>query len=277
MGKPTASRFEEIITPGGEPSKSWEGYMWEILAEMMVGHPIETKKTSYMVRGTDEEDAAVSAFELLYDLETERAGFVTNNDQTIGASPDRLAGDKALVQIKVLAPHNHVKLLATGTPEKSYKPQIQGELYVAEREITHLVYYNPEMPLIVVPVERDNGFITKLETALEEFVAKLAARRAMLEEKYGSFPTFAEEAEPDHSADHLSDADVDLIVADRFGKPAHVKAVDSYCARVGTVAFAGILLKHNVTTAEGITEENWRALCVDLETELKRQKEEKNG
>jgi len=39
-GIPTASAFDSIVTPSGKPSKSAERYMYTLLAERLMGHPV---------------------------------------------------------------------------------------------------------------------------------------------------------------------------------------------------------------------------------------------
>ena len=51
MGVPTASAFDRILTPGGKPSKSAEGYKFELLGELMMGRPLDSPKYLWMERG----------------------------------------------------------------------------------------------------------------------------------------------------------------------------------------------------------------------------------
>ena len=46
------------------------------------------------------------------------------------------------------------------------------------REWCDLISYNPEIPPVIVRVERDEGYISLLRTALEVFVPALAEKRA---------------------------------------------------------------------------------------------------
>lgn len=269
IGKATASRFEHIITPGGEPSKSVDPYIWEILAEVIVGHPIVGPETKYMVRGIEEEDSAVGSFELLHEIETERGGFITNDAGTIGCSPDRLVGKKSLLQIKVPAAHTHVKYLVTRTLDQKYKPQIQGEMYVAERESIFIVSYNPEMPLVVIPVERDEAYIKKMETELEKFVTKLSARRKDLEEKYGPFPSFEPVAEKpsEYVSDFVTDEDVELILKRNRETQDPAKRVGAYLDKIGSVAWAKIL-RANGITGQLIDADKCDAICKAMDAEV---------
>lgn len=274
IGRVTASNFDCVLTPGGKPSDQADGLMFSILAEMMVGHPILGPETHWMRRGIELEDDAVESWEFKNGIETKRGGFVTNQEGAIGCSPDRLVGEDGLLQIKTPTAANHVKYLVTKTLEQKYKPQIQGELYVTGRNWIEIASYNPEMPLATFRIERDADFIIKLEAQLEIFVAKLAARRAELEEKFGEFPNpIPEPALNEHAADFLTEADAELILKGQRDKPDYQRAISAYCTKVGSVAFAGILLKHGVTEAGGINESNWRPIFEALETFYKEMKQ----
>lgn len=173
-GIPTASQFDKIITPGGEPSKSAPKYLYKLLAERMMGHPCEEYMSHWMDRGSELEDRAVAFYEFQRDMETVKVGFVTNAEGTIGASPDRLVGDKGLLEIKVPSEAIHVSyLLQTGSAYGEYKVQTQGQLWIAEREWNDLFSYHPEMPEALVRIERDERFIRKLAEEVKTFSLEL--------------------------------------------------------------------------------------------------------
>jgi hypothetical protein len=59
VGIPTASRFDDLITPKTrKPSSSATRYRNEILAEWILGHPIEWGTSQWMERGTELESEA---------------------------------------------------------------------------------------------------------------------------------------------------------------------------------------------------------------------------
>ena len=99
-GIPTASQFDRIITPTGKPSASAIPYMHQLLAERLMGRPITGYVSFDMDRGKDLEPEAVSFYEFTQDVETMPVGFITNDEETIGASPDRLIGSDGLLEIK---------------------------------------------------------------------------------------------------------------------------------------------------------------------------------
>ena len=176
-GIPTASEFDKILTPGGKPSKSAEPYMFKLLAERMMGHPVTEYMSTWMDRGSQMEAEAVRFYELQRDLETVKVGFITNDAGTIGSSPDRLVGDYGLLEIKVPAEHTHVGYLLKKSVEQAYFVQAQGQLWVAECQWNDVLSYHPEMPPALIRVERDEEFIESLAAAVNAF-------SRILEEQY---------------------------------------------------------------------------------------------
>lgn len=211
-GIPTASNFHKIWTPGGKLSKQAEGYMSELLAEWIVGHPFEAEQTKWMERGTTFEAEAVKAYEFQQDADTEAVGFITNDAGTIGASPDRLVGNNRLLEIKCPKHGTHVNYMLTGEIESDYLPQLQGQLWITEREGVDIVSYHPEMGHVIIPVKRNDHYIAALSAAVESFVDVMATKRAELEKRYGPFVR-PEAKEPDASPFDVSESDVDLIWA----------------------------------------------------------------
>src|SRR5688572_30777229 len=105
-GIPTSSEFDKIITPKtGKPSSQAEHYMFALIAERLMGHPRIEFMSRWMDRGNQMESEAVAFYELQRDANTQRIGFLTNDDETVGSSPDRFVDDDGLLEIKVPREH----------------------------------------------------------------------------------------------------------------------------------------------------------------------------
>jgi exodeoxyribonuclease (lambda-induced) len=216
LGRPGSSEFHKIVTPGGKLSKQAEEYAYTLLAESMMGHPIDSVATQWMIRGQELEDAAIHAYEFETGMETSPGGIVTNDAGTYGCSPDRLVGDCGVLEIKCPAPNTHVSyLISPESMEKEKTPQVQGQLLCSERMWVDLVSYHPEMPTVIHRVVRDEKYIDLLRTALNTFVELLLLLRAQLEDKYGQFPKIVMPEDRPVPADDLgvSDADVSALIA----------------------------------------------------------------
>ncbi len=176
LGIPTSSSFSRIITPSGNRSKSWEPYLFELLGERLTGRSEEDFKSSWMERGTEMESEAVNWFSFQTDLETEKVGFVTNDSGTIGASPDRLVSDGALLEIKCPSAGVHVSYLLKKPVDHEHFVQTQGQLFVAQYDSNWVLSYHPALPKALVKVGRDDGFISKMEKLLNEFSQELETK-----------------------------------------------------------------------------------------------------
>lgn len=180
MGIPTASQFDKILTGGGDPSKQWEVYAHKILAEEMLGRPIEGYKSAAMIEGTEREPESIAHYEFMYDVESEKVGFITDDHGQWGCSPDRLIGTDGMLETKNPEPQTQVGYLIDGKINTAYWPQLQGQLFVAERKWVDIMSYYPEMPHKIVRVFRDDAYIRQLSAALILFNKKLQAKRERL-------------------------------------------------------------------------------------------------
>lgn len=175
-GKPTASCFEKILSPTGKPSTQVEGYANQLLAEIMIDGVADTwEGNMWSERGKELEPDAVLFYEMQTDIETEQVGFVTNYG--VGCSPDRFVGSDGLLEIKCPSPQVHVKYLLKNKMESKYIPQVQGQLYVTGRKWCDWMSYHPEMPPVIIRVERDENYITSLGGALYNFLKTLEEKK----------------------------------------------------------------------------------------------------
>lgn len=180
LGIPTASRFDTILTAKTRKySASARTYINELVAEWIMGEPIYRPTNFAMERGTDLEPHAANWYAFEHDVEVVEVGFVTNDDGTVGASPDRLVGTAGLLEIKCPLEAGHVANLLG---DEIAKPtQVQGQLWVAEREWCDTVSYHPAMPQAVVRIYRDEDYIADLATAMDQFLEELQAAKEQVE------------------------------------------------------------------------------------------------
>ena len=162
LGKPTASNFDKILTPGGKLSEQWKRYAYHLIAERLLGRPVGTYTSPAMERGAIVESEARAWYELYNNIDVRRVGFIETDDHRIGCSPDFLVGEEGLGEIKCPEPAAMVEYLLTGELDKRYKPQIQGQLWVSERKWVDIIAWHDELPRCVIRVERDEEYIEKL-------------------------------------------------------------------------------------------------------------------
>jgi putative phage-type endonuclease len=168
LGKPSASSFHKLITPTGKPSASAMSYVDELVAERITGKQANIFVSEAMQRGTDLEPLAVEVYELINDCKVFDIGFCLHDELEAGASPDGLVGDDGLLEIKCPVGNTMVSYLRAGNvlPSK-YIPQVQGQLWITDREWCDFMAYHPDMTVLLVRVERDQEFIDKLAEQVE--------------------------------------------------------------------------------------------------------------
>ena len=183
LGVPTASCFGKILTATGKPSKQAAGYMEELLAEWLAGGPLESFSSMWTERGKETEAEARDYYEFTSGDDVEQVGFVLRDDGLAGASPDGLIGDEGGLEIKCCSPHVHVAhLLRDGIPTE-YIPQVQGGMWVCNRQWWSFVAYHPTLPSVIVRVERDDEYIEALAEAVYLFAIKMDQKKKLLIEK----------------------------------------------------------------------------------------------
>lgn len=169
VGIPTSSEFSKILSPGGELSISAEPYMYALIAERLMGHPVEHYKSSWMERGKEIEAEAADYYSYRQDVDVERIGFITNRAGTVGVSPDRVVGESGLLEIKCPSEHVHVSYIYKRDLDKKHYSQIQGQLWISEREWVDIISYHPDLPWVLIRVQRDEKYISTLAEAVTRF------------------------------------------------------------------------------------------------------------
>lgn len=219
LGIPTASQFHRILTPKTRKlSSQSEKYMCELLSEWITGEEIHVTegeseyRSMYMQRGQDIEDKIWKAYEAFAEVETSRGGFFTTDDGMIGCSPDRLIGTNGDLEAKAPKINTQVRYALSG-PDEDYICQLQGRLYIHEREFVEIFPWHERLFIPPVRVYRDEKFIADLKSTLAAFVDTMLNCRVKLEQRYGPFTRPTAE-EPYSGGDFITQEDEDMILKD---------------------------------------------------------------
>lgn len=173
-GIPTASNFDKIVTTKGELSKQAQKYLYQLAGERVTGIPSENFESTWMARGKEVEQEARDFYELMSNETVEQVGICyLNEDKKVGCSPDGLVGEEGLLELKCPAIFTHVGYLVEGKLPTEYFTQVQGQLFVTGRKWSDFVSYYPGIRPLIVRVQRDEEFIKKLESALNDFCKQL--------------------------------------------------------------------------------------------------------
>src|SRR5262245_20100761 len=175
LGLPTASEFKTIIgvKKDAREKVTRDLYMRKLAGEILTGEPMENYSNGYMERGKDQEAEARDLYCFTRAVEPQRVGFVRNG-QT-GCSPDSLIGDAGGLEIKTALPHIQIERLLRGELPPEHRAQVQGNIWICERQWWDFASFCPKLPLFVVRVHRDDKYIDELAAAVFAFNAELDA------------------------------------------------------------------------------------------------------
>lgn len=178
-GLPTASRFDQILTPAkGEPSKAQETLINELIAECLT-EAGEDRRTAAMEAGNLLEDEARAAYELDHaeGLSVQQVGLLLEDSGRFGGSPDSLVGEDGGLEIKCPIAATQVAYVRAGLLPSDYRCQVHGHLVVTGRAWWDFFSYHRGLPSLRVRVTRDE-FTDKLSVELGKFCAKYNEARA---------------------------------------------------------------------------------------------------
>lgn len=185
LGKITSSNFDKICAnmgkAFGEPAKK---YARQKALERVTGKLDETAQfsNSYMDRGHELEPLALELYQMQTFNEVTNGGFFSIS--AFGDSPDGLVGSSGCVEVKSVIPNTHWKVIERGGYDTSYKWQIQGHMYIGDKQWCDFVSYCPEFAkgkeLYVFRVERDDEMQDQLKDRLEAFESLVKEKQRLI-------------------------------------------------------------------------------------------------
>lgn len=215
-GKITASEFHRFVKLDGKlrTGEMPETYLCEKLFERWTGRDKPGGWLSMDVNnGVVVEEKAALFAEMEYGLKIQQAGFVSDDDERFGASPDGLIGWPDLsnteptqypndvgkypfitgIEIKAPALATHIKYLLNDSLPDDYLCQVQGSMFVTGCQTWHflsypLACYLDGFPPLHLVVERDEKFCENLAKSLDEFIDRYDKAFEKLCEKNGGPP-----------------------------------------------------------------------------------------
>jgi putative phage-type endonuclease len=178
-GVVTASRFKDVMSKGrgAEPSKTRLSYMMELAAEILTDEINHLEPNKYMIWGTETEPRAKANYEINNDVDVKEVTFIKHGSLNCGVSPDGLIGSDGGLEIKCPKTTTQLETYLSGKMPSQHKSQVQGCLWVSEREWWDFVSYDPrinaEAEYFQVRVYRDEDYIKSLEEGVKEFNEQL--------------------------------------------------------------------------------------------------------
>lgn len=186
LGLPTASEFKTLlgIKKDAREKLTRQTYMRKLAGEILTGEPMESYSNGFMERGKELEDEARNAYALMFDKNPLQVGFIHNG--TAGCSPDSLIDDNGGLEIKIALPHIQIERLEKGELPPEHRAQVQGNIWISQRDEWDFVSYCPKLPIFRIRVPRDDGYIATLAGAVNEFNVELAHMVGRIRRYYGT-------------------------------------------------------------------------------------------
>ncbi len=190
-GKFSGSRFKALMskTKSGTPTAGRANLITDMAIERITGEYTETYCSPQMLRGIEREPEILAAYEDHNMRTVETVGFIQHAELPfIGVSPDGLVGDDGMAQYKFRSASNqHLICVLNDHHAKEFKWQVTGEIWIAERQWSDVVSYDPRFPkgvrLAIARVKRDEKMIDELRAECIKADKEVNAIVEQLEEK----------------------------------------------------------------------------------------------
>lgn len=170
LGIPSASKFKDVLAKGAGTTR--KKYLYQKVAEVLTGEMPETYQNDHMLRGIEQEPAARALYEFRNDVEVCEVGLALLDDKSACASPDGLVSSVGGIEIKSVLATVHIETILSGKMPPSHMAQVQGCMWIFEREWWDFVSYSPTIidnPMFVHRVNRDDEYIANLEKEVKRF------------------------------------------------------------------------------------------------------------
>lgn len=199
-GVVTASAADRIITPTGKPSAQADGYIAELIADLVELSPNAFSDrgrmgTPAMEAGRQAEPTARDWYSLTRNVDVQQVGFIRSECGRYGASPDGMidkAEEPGSLELKCPLLKTHAKYLMEGQVLPSeYKPQVHFQLLVTRRKWVDFMSYAEGLPPLLVRVVPDS-YTLLMANMLHDFLTRYDAALAKLGVTFPS-PDAAEE------------------------------------------------------------------------------------
>jgi hypothetical protein len=175
LGTATASNFSKVlaVVKSGEAAER-RNYRVRLALERITGKQEIVFENDAMKQGTEREPFARIAYESITGNLAEEVGFCLHDTLECGASPDGLIDAFKGLEIKCPTPGKHFEYLRQKAEPSEYTAQIQGCMWITDRNEWDFVSFCPEFPenaqLIVRTIKRDEAYIDKLAEYVTAFM-----------------------------------------------------------------------------------------------------------
>lgn len=169
LGCITMSNCKALLTGGKGATR--RSYLMDVAAERITGVAADGYKSWAMQRGIDLEPFAFEAYKAVMKTDMQHIGLVYMDDtRRVSCSPDGIQLDDegkctGGVEIKCLAPKNHLKVIEGWDIPKEFIPQCQGAMFVTGARFWDWVSFCPEVthaPIAIFRLKPDPEMIARI-------------------------------------------------------------------------------------------------------------------
>jgi hypothetical protein len=187
LGKPSASRFNEILTATGAVSKQRDGYLYDLAAQVISGIYPESFTSPAMEEGVRREDESRKLYEMIRGVTVKQVGIIYKDEKKkFLCSPDGIVDNEYGLELKNVLPRTQVKYLLAGQFPAEYHFQIQGSLFITGFKRWDFLTYSPGLPPFIIECRRDERFISALAYELDAFTNELQTMIKRLQDVSGT-------------------------------------------------------------------------------------------
>lgn len=169
-GKFTGSRFVDLLA---KPKKAYHDLIDQVVIERLTGDHLDNSMDSFALKwGREVEPFARQAYEFETGDTVEMCGFINHKTLPfVGVSPDGRVGKDGGTEFKCPKDQKiHLNRFDKGMDEAEFMPQVQGCIWVCEREWWDWVSFDPRMPQHLQfyrqRIYRDDTYIANLERSV---------------------------------------------------------------------------------------------------------------
>lgn len=161
-------------------------YAHDKARERLGGFPLDGGQSFAMRVGIEQEASAVDAYELERGVLTRSAGFAYTSDRRFGVSVDRLVGHDGMLEVKTMVSSSSLFSKVVDRDIAEYLHQCQGGMWLLTRRWCDLCLWVYDLQiLIVIRIDRDDGFIDAMSEKLVLFDRLVDQKRISLARALG--------------------------------------------------------------------------------------------
>ena len=174
LGIPTASRFGDIVTATGKKAAGQRRYAEQLVAERILGEPIDAFQSLEMFQGKALENQCRAAYEMITGHKVDEVGMIYRDEgRKMACSPDgitRLDGQVRGVEMKNVKPNTQVRYLYDGVVPLAYRPQVWGSMWICQVSSWDFVSASIGLPTFIKTVTVEDKDYLKYASALYEMM-----------------------------------------------------------------------------------------------------------